>query len=318
MPGEWITGHTRIRNNTERISAQAIKAFYSGYNRNYYPKTDLDPIAVENGVYSSGKKQIVKKEFTLDYTSPLKNVIMESVKKLPEYGTQDIRTIYGLEKVSSQITQKSPGVAANDIAKVYYHHDRLGSVDYVTDSQTGAVAGFSTYDEWGKPIKISPMNIGGESWKFTEYTVHPYDPLLGVYYAKARMYDPANSRMLSVDPVKGTISNPQTMNQYIYCLDNPINYIDPAGLFMEFAHQMQLVVAHLSTQSSKCITYLYLYYSQCNYAVHNPCETSVQFRNGLAVKSRRSKVRFALCSGVFTNEAMDSIVCCFSCLEDGG
>jgi hypothetical protein len=36
--------------------------------------------------------------------------------------------------------------------------------------------------------------------------------------------------MLSPDPIKGTIVNPQTMIQYIYCLDNPLRFIDPLGL----------------------------------------------------------------------------------------
>jgi len=44
------------------------------------------------------------------------------------------------------------------------------------------------------------------------------------------MYDPANSRWLSPDPIKGNVRNPQSMVQYTYCLNNPITFIDPLGL----------------------------------------------------------------------------------------
>jgi RHS repeat-associated protein len=189
----------------------------------------MDQMAAENGVFSSGGKQTVEKEYVLDYTSPLKNVIMESVKKLEAYGTLDTRTVYGLDKVSSQITQKAPGKKPDDIAKVYYHHDRSGSVDYVTDAQTGSIRSFATYDEWGKPTKISPMAIAGESWTFTQYTTHTLDPVLNVYFAQARMYDTVERRFMAVDSWKGCIDQPATLAQYTYVLDNPLCWIDIDG-----------------------------------------------------------------------------------------
>lgn len=43
-------------------------------------------------------------------------------------------------------------------------------------------------------------------------------------YLRARYYDPATSRMLSEDPAR------QGTNWYIFCNNNPINFIDPSGL----------------------------------------------------------------------------------------
>jgi RHS repeat-associated protein len=63
-----------------------------------------------------------------------------------------------------------------------------------------------------------------------EYTGHPYDQVLDLYYAKARMYDAADRRFMAVDLVKGTDANPQSLVQYAYCLNNPIKFIDPFGL----------------------------------------------------------------------------------------
>ena len=63
-----------------------------------------------------------------------------------------------------------------------------------------------------------------------DYTGHAYDMVLGLYYAKARMYDADDRRFMAVDPYKGSIANPQTLVQYTYVLNNPLKYIDPFGL----------------------------------------------------------------------------------------
>ena len=74
------------------------------------------------------------------------------------------------------------------------------------------------------------MDIAGESWAFTQYTVHPFDPVLNTYYAQARMYDAGDRRFMAVDIIKGSVSNVQTILPYIYCLNNPLVYIDLFGL----------------------------------------------------------------------------------------
>jgi len=53
--------------------------------------------------------------------------------------------------------------------------------------------------------------------------------VLGIYYAKARMYDPGDRRFMAADPIMGNVRNPQTLNLFVYCLDNPLKYIDPLG-----------------------------------------------------------------------------------------
>jgi RHS repeat-associated protein len=46
----------------------------------------------------------------------------------------------------------------------------------------------------------------------------------GLYYAKARWYDPATGRFTTVDPVKDGV------NWYAYCGSNPVGFVDPMGL----------------------------------------------------------------------------------------
>ena len=44
-----------------------------------------------------------------------------------------------------------------------------------------------------------------------------------------RLYDPMLKRFLQPDPVAGTILRPITINPYLYCMNDPVNYIDPDG-----------------------------------------------------------------------------------------
>jgi len=53
-----------------------------------------------------------------------------------------------------------------------------------------------------------------------------YDAATGLYYFRARWYDPDSGRWLSKDPIgiRGGL------NQYEFCASNPVNFTDPLGL----------------------------------------------------------------------------------------
>jgi len=55
------------------------------------------------------------------------------------------------------------------------------------------------------------------------------DPETGLYYYRARYYNPRIGRFLGEDPV-GYIDG---INLYTYCGNNPVNWIDPFGLCKE-------------------------------------------------------------------------------------
>ena len=59
-----------------------------------------------------------------------------------------------------------------------------------------------------------------------QYTGREFDSEIGLYYYRARHYDPKSGRLISEDPLQfggGT-------NFYAYTEDNPTNLIDPTGL----------------------------------------------------------------------------------------
>ena len=45
----------------------------------------------------------------------------------------------------------------------------------------------------------------------------------------ARYYDPSNGRFISQDSYRGSVNEPSQWHLYMYCANNPINYVDPSG-----------------------------------------------------------------------------------------
>ena len=63
------------------------------------------------------------------------------------------------------------------------------------------------------------------------YTGGIYDQTTGLYYLNARYYDPEEGRFLTEDTYCGENDQPDTQCLYVYCANNPVNYVDPSGHF---------------------------------------------------------------------------------------
>ncbi|MCL2820409.1 MAG: DUF6531 domain-containing protein [Oscillospiraceae bacterium] len=104
-----------------------------------------------------------------------------------------------------------------------YLQDELGSPLRYVDS-SGAIIDSYGYDEFGSDFY---GNQGVEQpFGYTGYTT---DIIAGTYFAQAREYLPQTGRFNGVDIVKGTVAVPLTINQYLYCWNSPIKFIDPDG-----------------------------------------------------------------------------------------
>jgi len=62
-----------------------------------------------------------------------------------------------------------------------------------------------------------------------KFTSQYHDHEINECYLRARMYDPMIHRFTSRDPVCGKFKEPMTLHVYLYCLNDPINRIDPEG-----------------------------------------------------------------------------------------
>jgi RHS repeat-associated protein len=105
-------------------------------------------------------------------------------------------------------------------ATSYYNADGLGSVTSLTNS-AGAAAETYTYDSFGKVTASSGSLVNP-----FQYTGRESDPETGLYYYRARYYDPSVGRFASEDPV-GFEAGP---NFYSYVSNQPTTWTDPSGL----------------------------------------------------------------------------------------
>ena len=62
-----------------------------------------------------------------------------------------------------------------------------------------------------------------------KFTGQRLDDTTGLYYYGARYYDPALGTFITPDTVIQSPYDPQTLNRYTYCRNNPIMYTDPSG-----------------------------------------------------------------------------------------
>jgi RHS repeat-associated protein len=100
-----------------------------------------------------------------------------------------------------------------------YEQDGLGSATSLTNS-SGALALSYTYDSFGK---IS--NSQGSVSNPFRYTGRDFDSETGLYYYRARYYDPITGRFASEDPVGFRGGG----DFYKYVANNPTNLADPMG-----------------------------------------------------------------------------------------
>ncbi|AIQ73013.1 RHS repeat-associated core domain-containing protein [Paenibacillus odorifer] len=105
----------------------------------------------------------------------------------------------------------------------YYLYNGHGDVVQIVDTSGKTVNEYS-YDEWGN---ITSQTEGiSNSFK---YAGEVYDAETGLYYLRARYYDPSMGRFLNEDTYEGQIDNPLSQNIYTYVHNNPLIYTDPTG-----------------------------------------------------------------------------------------
>src|SRR5205814_7043328 len=65
-----------------------------------------------------------------------------------------------------------------------------------------------------------------------KFTDKERDAETGLDYFGERYYASTMGRFTSVDPLGASarLSNPQSMNRYVFVLNNPLRYVDPDGL----------------------------------------------------------------------------------------
>jgi len=117
------------------------------------------------------------------------------------------------ESVDETLSESRSGTTS------YYQRDGLGSVTSLSSS-AGALANTYTYDSYGRLTSSTGTLVNP-----FQYTGRELDPETGIYYYRARYFDPSEGRFLSEDPIRlrGGV------NFYAYTRNRSVLLTDPSG-----------------------------------------------------------------------------------------
>lgn len=105
-------------------------------------------------------------------------------------------------------------------SKYYFEGDGLGSVTSLTDA-SGSLAETYSYDSFGRLTASS-----GSATNVFQYAAREFDTETGLYFDRARYYDPVSGKFISEDPAGFGAGDP---NFYRYVFNQPVAFRDPTG-----------------------------------------------------------------------------------------
>ena len=133
---------------------------------------------------------------------------------------QEEASLADREEESDSIVAKIP---PNTPPIYYYHSDHLGTSTSLTDYNGKAYQFFLNLPFGETMAQQLGSNYFNSPYKFNGKEL---DEETGFYYYGARYYDPKISIWMSVDPLAESFPS---ASPYNYCLNNPVNLVDPDG-----------------------------------------------------------------------------------------
>jgi len=130
-------------------------------------------------------------------------------------------------------------VRRNGVDSMYYvHPDRLGSYTHITNANKQVIRSLH-FDPWGNvktdtdwrtfdSTTLSGFLAG--TIRFSRgFTGHEHYTDLKIINTNGRLYDPVIARFFSPDNFVQVPDFTQSYNRYSYCLNNPLQWVDPSG-----------------------------------------------------------------------------------------
>ena len=180
--------------------------------------------------------------------------------------------------LNSTISTTVVGLAAlcvrrNGVDSLYYvHPDRLGSYTHITNGSKQVIRALH-FDPWGN-VKAdadwmvfdstSLASTLAGTFRFERgFTGHEHYADLKVINMNGRLYDPVIARFFSPDNYVQSPDFTQSFNRYSYCLNNPLQYVDPSGEKLKWWQNLLIglgldfLTGGAVSTTILCITYIY-------------------------------------------------------------
>ena len=150
------------------------------------------------------------------------------------YYYQDGVVAYTTDANGEQNSQNLIGTDGNVLATERFQQNATQYYLYNKDIQGGTsslVKEDGSADATYQYTDFGETTIQGDDQAKNEvcYTGGIYDQSTGLYYLNARYYNPEDGRFMTEDSYRGEIMKPETGHLYVYCANNPVNYVDPSG-----------------------------------------------------------------------------------------
>ena len=146
------------------------------------------------------------------------------VEELSGAGVVAHQYTYGLQRISENQVLNGAWTPS------FYGYDGGGNVRQLTNS-AGTVTDAYEYDAFGNSF----TKVGATPNNYL-YRGEQFDPDLGLYYLRARYYNPATGRFMSRDPKEFTPLKSRNkpldsrrLHKYSYASGDPVNLEDPRG-----------------------------------------------------------------------------------------
>ncbi len=194
--------------------------YYDIYNRLTGVGSTAYP---QNGPYLTLTYDPLGRLSSQTYYGTTTSFLYDGTNLIGEYdGSGNIQKRYMFTPGVDQPWVQFTGSALTAANATYFYTDYHGSIIALADSG-GNVTNLYKYGPYGEPKNVSNgTDFTGSRFRYTGQMVLPE---AGLYYYKARVYDPIMGRFLQTDP----IGSKDNLDLYEYTNDDPVDGSDPTG-----------------------------------------------------------------------------------------
>lgn len=189
-------------------------------------ETYSDGERVQHNTYAEGETRIRKEEGTsLQSLTDVTNYFYQEGSVLYTTGNDNDTKSFNLLNISDTFgTERT-----DESSKSYYFYlnDIRGSKTELIDNSAGSIVSY-WYNDFGE-VSEERNEDYEEFINEVQYTGAVYDSSTGLLYLNARFYDPSTGRFISQDSYRGERDEPDTWHLYVYCDNDPVNYVDNDG-----------------------------------------------------------------------------------------
>lgn len=242
------------------VTSQTLYNYDGDGNRIGLQRQQLGTVGMSYGVVTSENH-----EYLVDTSQPYAEVIQERAWATDGAGTsldgtaQIYRYDIGLDRLhyfKYQIPINGPPTLSSPVLSEWLLFDGLGSTRALVGDSGSVVDEFGYNDAFGIPYRVTANGggravagpgfflngqqwDGGTSWGRDYWSGSPaFNSGEGLYFNRARYYQPGLGRFIGEDPVRGSIYEPFSLHRYLYVKNSPVNHIDPSGREFSLAGQM--------------------------------------------------------------------------------